>query len=437
MKTKTIKLGVIALSACLFSSPGFSQNTCSFVSEQYGSAAAWTTVHPATFCPGPAVTISNGAFNYNACSGAEENRMYRNISFLANSWIADFDFFINTTATYSPYEVLAGFTAGAQDAYNTVVTPCNGGSFPATNQDAIIAAITSAPNNTGWGFQAGSKDGNAAWSMSAAIPCPQTTATYYIRLQRLDQTHGLISVFTDAARTVHLAGSPQCFTIVGNITNINTLQHGNVPQGAQTRTLNGSIDNMCISKQSPLISGPGTAGCYPSCPQYLSTYSVTGVVGATYTASSWTLPPGAINVSYSPDFSSVSFTFVCTGPAYQQVKCNPSFGTGTPCTIALIKSVSLNLCKTSGIVENEADQSDNLYPNPNNGTFTLSYHVPEGSKAHFEISDLSGRKISSYELKAGTNSLEVHQNTLEQGVYFYSIVQDGQLIKTEKFSVIR
>lgn len=441
MKTKTIKQCVIVLSVGLISNLGFSQNSCSFFNEQYSSGSGWTTVHPATQCHGPTVTIDEGIFSYNSCRGGEENRMFKYISPLTNSWIADFDFFLNANGTYAPAEILAAFTTGAigqaLDPYNVVSIPCNGGTFLPSDQDAIIASITSLPNSTNWGFVAGSKDGTSAWSMSTLIPCPQTSGNYYVRLQRLDATHGVISVFTNAARTIQLSGSPQCFDITGNVTNINTLQHGNIPQGSVVRKLNGSIDKMCISLQSPIISGPNQAGCGTAsgCYPIYYTYSVTGAIGATYTASSWILPAGSTNISYSSDFSSVTFTFPPCFGGNVDVNCNPSFGN---CTIALTKSISMIYCRVSS-TETEAgiDRSFNLYPNPNSGTFTFNYEVGAGTKTNFDIIDLTGRRLSSYELKEGKNSMEVNESTLNQGIYFYSIVQDGHTILTKKFSVIK
>jgi len=67
-----------------------------------------------------------------------------------------------------------------------------------------------------------------------------------------------LSVYSDAARTTHLPGSPITFAIDSTITGLNTIQHGCSTAGYYTRLINATIDNDLICEGSP--NGDGNTG---------------------------------------------------------------------------------------------------------------------------------------------------------------------------------
>lgn len=74
---------------------------------------------------------------------------------------------------------------------------------------------------------------------------------------------------------------------------------------------------------------------------------------------------------------------------------------------------------------NEQDQSDLvLYPNPNNGSFTVSFDLLDGGNIELMVTDALGKivKLQEFEnLNSGQNSLQVEMNGLQHGVYYCTL----------------
>ncbi len=85
------------------------------------------------------------------------------------------------------------------------------------------------------------------------------------------------------------------------------------------------------------------------------------------------------------------------------------------------------------------DVSDNfkVYPNPNNGSMTLEYHLAENENALVSIYDLVGRIIKSYPINSKSNSIFINENELNAGTYYYTIQLNDKVIKTEKLVIIK
>ena len=78
-----------------------------------------------------------------------------------------------------------------------------------------------------------------------------------------------------------------------------------------------------------------------------------------------------------------------------------------------------------------------LYPNPNNGNMTLSYSINAGDVASFELYDFTGRKLNSYNLSSGSNTLTISENKLSNGIYFYNIIINNVIAITDKLVIIK
>ncbi len=71
-------------------------------------------------------------------------------------------------------------------------------------------------------------------------------------------------------------------------------------------------------------------------------------------------------------------------------------------------------------------------PNPAYGLTQIKFAIPQAGMIHFELIDILGQKLISYNLtkNAGVQSIDIDANTLSPGVYFYSVEYKGQkLIK--------
>lgn len=227
-------------------------------------------------------------------------RAFRAISTLNNSsWTAEFKFRI--TNGNSLCHTLLAVTAGNQHPQGQYVTISDDGvtqtNFTQSSQDGIFASIiayglnqypgsttsrpfiqsvqnwdqthmgsTTDPTDMGWRIYGHAKNGNGPFyvpdqdispvaasninnptaNYSRGISLKALNTDYYLRLERTSPTTSQISVFEDAAMTIHLVGSPQCFTIDPDITNLNTVQNSTHGSGVRTRTAEGNIDDLKI-----------------------------------------------------------------------------------------------------------------------------------------------------------------------------------------------
>ncbi len=77
-----------------------------------------------------------------------------------------------------------------------------------------------------------------------------------------------------------------------------------------------------------------------------------------------------------------------------------------------------------------------LYPNPAADFANLSYTLPATPKnGRLEILNMLGSRITSMPVTNQTGLLTIPVSELESGIYFYSLVSDGQPQRTGKFNV--
>ena len=74
-------------------------------------------------------------------------------------------------------------------------------------------------------------------------------------------------------------------------------------------------------------------------------------------------------------------------------------------------------------------------PNPFNGSTTIEYQLPERlASATLVVSDLNGRTISTYTI-SGKGNIQFDANNLDNGIYTYAIIANGQSIATQKMVI--
>jgi hypothetical protein len=113
-----------------------------------------------------------------------------------------------------------------------------------------------------WYFLIESKEGDVRTYSSSQISTSTTAADYYLRFERTGPGAAMLSVFSDAARTNHMPGSPIVFTISSTITGLNTVQHGALTPDNASRMISGTIDNdmICDDQLTTGIAESGMAG---------------------------------------------------------------------------------------------------------------------------------------------------------------------------------
>ena len=98
------------------------------------------------------------------------------------------------------------------------------------------------------------------------------------------------------------------------------------------------------------------------------------------------------------------------------------------------KSKSDTICFTTGINELPNHQHFSLFPNTNNGTFTLQYNLSASSS--LMITDMLGREVYGYNLlnRSGQETLTL---PLSQGIYFWQVLQEHSVSATGKLVIIK
>ncbi len=78
----------------------------------------------------------------------------------------------------------------------------------------------------------------------------------------------------------------------------------------------------------------------------------------------------------------------------------------------------------------------NAYPNPANSQTSFTYAIPDSEgNAHLVIRDMVGGVVSDIELTENNGSLKIETSKLSDGVYFYSLMLDGQPYMTKKLVI--
>ncbi len=104
-----------------------------------------------------------------------------------------------------------------------------------------------------------------------------------------------------------------------------------------------------------------------------------------------------------------------------------------------IDSISLTptICDSSvSVAENTFANNFKLYPNPNNGSFSVEYTIEENDQADLCIYSAEGRKIACYKLNANDKKILIQENLFSNGMYFYQIHLNGKIAMQEKLIII-
>lgn len=82
---------------------------------------------------------------------------------------------------------------------------------------------------------------------------------------------------------------------------------------------------------------------------------------------------------------------------------------------------------TAGIDEMASKSNFSIYPNPNNGLFSINYSSNQNEKATIKVNDLTGRLIFGelINMVSGTNKLNINLQGLSSGMYFIELNTSG------------
>ena len=89
-----------------------------------------------------------------------------------------------------------------------------------------------------------------------------------------------------------------------------------------------------------------------------------------------------------------------------------------------------------GVDEIESNALLSCYPNPFSETTTISYEFQSPGKAELVITDMLGNEVLKEKLVQQTDTYTLNKGHLRPGMYFYSLMINGKVIKTNKLAVM-
>lgn len=195
----------------------FSQTNC--VVDDLSSNAEWTQI-------GTSLSITDGKIKYDNTECGPDRRVLRTVPTF-HLWKLDFSFKpINFNPT-GPSHVLMAYTAGQRQ---TEYSPA---------QQARVIYLSN-PTSSAAKLYMDAQGTQGTQGILAPIG-----STYYIRMERTCATQLVLSVFSDAARTKHVQGSPIISTLTENLEGLNTLQSSNSVLGPGN-PFSAELDNITL-----------------------------------------------------------------------------------------------------------------------------------------------------------------------------------------------
>ena len=78
-----------------------------------------------------------------------------------------------------------------------------------------------------------------------------------------------------------------------------------------------------------------------------------------------------------------------------------------------------------------------IYPNPNNGNFTLKYNLGNETSGKVLLYDEIGEKVGEYDLSGSSGEMQISNSNLINGIYVYKVYTNNSIIKVGKIIVIK
>ena len=96
--------------------------------------------------------------------------------------------------------------------------------------------------------------------------------------------------------------------------------------------------------------------------------------------------------------------------------------------------VSFGLNNTS---EESLITNFSIFPNPNNGIMQLNYQLRDSENGLIKIYDLLGKEKVTMKLVHERNSMNIYDENMISGIYFYKVIIDGKVVKSDKLIVTK
>ena len=300
-----------------------------------------------------------------------------------------------------------------------------------------ISTICSGKSATLTASGASSYTWSTGATLSSVVVSPPTTNLYSVigrnlagctttvtQLVTVNQSP-VLSIFSSPSNTV-CDGASLNLTSVGAASTYTWLPSGSNnngitvnPSTTTTYTLSGSSSNGCVGSVSQVISvNPKPAVTAASangnnvCVTDVTSLLANGAINYTWQSNNIFLQGASVQVS--PNSNT---TYTVTG--------TDNNGCSNTATVQLIVSACVGINNISA-----SAQGINIYPNPNNGEFTVELN--NGINKSISITDLSGKVILS--ANTSDNKINFNLNKFAVGMYYVKI-QSGNI--TEVLKVVK
>ena len=310
-------------------------------------------------------------------------------------------------------------TASTKVAGSVYVTLSNSvGSIP-TVSSAFTRALPPAPNTL----------------LGSTLPCAGGTFTY--------QTASATPTASQVAVNHYSWTVPTGATIISGTTDSSTV---NISFGSTFTTgtiavksvsacnITSAAKSVAVAPAKPLDLVSST-GFWNACIGSSVTYYVVSALVNTGTVYRWTKPLGTQITNANADSSIVTLNFI-TGYKGGALTVKSATSCGTLGTV-LSKTLTHLNCGATGRVGIEELQEDlvNIYPNPNNGTFTLNVQTDRADTIHIAVMDVHGRIVYRDNVRSLNGIMNKKYNmNLQSGLYMLYYTTNLKT-KTIKFIV--
>ena len=89
-----------------------------------------------------------------------------------------------------------------------------------------------------------------------------------------------------------------------------------------------------------------------------------------------------------------------------------------------------------GIEEQANELQFNISPNPNTGSFNISYMLPQNKKGLLQIFDITGREVYSFKLPEFSTAQSINLDQVTNGMY-HCIITSGDFSASEKVVIMK
>ena len=109
--------------------------------------------------------------------------------------------------------------------------------------------------------------------------------------------------------------------------------------------------------------------------------------------------------------------------------------TKTQCKVTTTDVIMVSVSPTGFLDHPNQQGGIQIYPNPNNGNFTLSYQLIDVTEADVTIEDVTGKLVYSTKLNVQNRSINLNLGNVRNGIYFLKVIGNKEIISVNKIVI--